>query len=426
MRELSPSPANQLALEPKVEVAIHLPIGHASDPVNLPRRILMMFALTGVLIAGGVALTWLLNPFGATRSNFINPIFRKVKRERLATPYMLRVAHPETLLLGSSRVLMGMRIEQGDRDGVMNAAIKGASLPEISRIVDVALQNPRLKRIVWGVDFFAFNKRWRSRDPSFNARIADDPAVRLEDTLLSLDALGDGLDMYKRSMRGLARLTPMMKAPVPWPMDLISDQYLKDRMDGLDLATSAQVENQVRQVIYLYLGYEFSPAQLAIFRGTVDRILAHNVQLVLFVPPMSEYELELIRQSGHWEDFEKFKRALAAIAPFYDFAAYNQMASHDEFYLQVIHFKPAPGHQMLRIMLGLDDQPTDDEARLVAGSARRIDEASIEDALLSEARMRDEAVKGDSRYTQVAAQAVRYAQSEPPGGVSGDSIGAGE
>ena len=110
MRELSHRPAHQLALEPKVEVAIHLPIGHASDPVNLPRRIVMMFALTGVLIAGGVALTWLLNPFGATRSNFINPIFRKVKRERLATPYMLRVAHPQTLLLGSSRVLMGMRI----------------------------------------------------------------------------------------------------------------------------------------------------------------------------------------------------------------------------------------------------------------------------------------------------------------------------
>ena len=243
------------------------------------------------------------------RSKFINPIFRKVKRERLVTPYLLRIARPETLLLGSSRVLMGMRIEQGDRDGVMNAAIKGASLPEISRIVDVALQNPRLKRIVWGVDFFAFSTRWRSRDPNFNARIADNPAARLEDTLLSLDALGDGFDMYKRSLRGLARLTPTMKAAVPWPMELICDQYLKDRMDGLDLATPTQVEMQLRQVIYLYQGYEFSSAQLEIFRGTVDRIRAHNVQLVLFVPPMSEYELELIRQSGHWADFEQFKRA---------------------------------------------------------------------------------------------------------------------
>jgi hypothetical protein len=372
-----------------------------------------MFALTGVLIAAGIALAWLLNPYGATSSRFINPIFRKVKLERLVTPYLLRIARPETVLLGSSRVLMGMRIEQGDRDNVINAAIKGASLPEISRIVDVALQNPRLKRIVWGVDFFAFGARWRSRDPNFNARIADNPAARLEDTLLSLDALGDGFDMYKRSLRGVARLTPTMKAAVPWPMALICDQYLKDRLDGLDLATPTQVEIQLRQVIYLYQGYEFSPAQLETFRATVDRIRARNVQLLLFVPPMSEYELELIRQSGHWADFERFKRAVAAIAPFYDFAVYSGMAPRDEFYLQVIHFKAAPGHQILRMLLGLDDQPCDDEARVVADSAIRVDEASINDALAIEARMRDEAVKEDSRYSRAAAVAVRYAQMAP-------------
>jgi len=372
-----------------------------------------MFALTGVLIAAGIALTWLLNPYGATSSRFINPIFRKVKLERLVTPYLLRLARPETVLLGSSRVLMGIRIEQGDRDNVMNAAIKGASLPEISRIVDVALRNPRLKRIVWGVDFFAFSTRWRSRDPNFNARIADKPATRLEDTLLSLDALGDGFDMYKRSLRGLGRLTPTMKAAVPWPMELICDQYLKDRMDGLDLATPAQVVMQLRQVIYLYQGYEFSSAQLEIFRATVDRIRAHNIQLVLFVPPMSEYELELIRQTGHWADFERFKRAVAAIAPFYDFAAYNGMAPRDEFYLQVIHFKAAPGHQILRILLNLDDQPCDDEARIVAASAARVDDASVNDVLAREARMRDEAAKGDSRYSRAAAQAVRYARTAP-------------
>src|ERR1700723_1525880 len=105
-----------------------------------------MFALTGVLIASGIALTWLLNPLGATRCSFIDPIFRKIKVERVAIPYLLRIEQPETVLLGSSRIRMGMRIEQGERDGVMNAAINGATLKQISRIVDVALRNPRLKR----------------------------------------------------------------------------------------------------------------------------------------------------------------------------------------------------------------------------------------------------------------------------------------
>jgi len=46
--------------------------------------------------------------------------------------------------------------------------------------------------------------------------------------------------------------------------------------------------------------------------------------------------------------------------------------------------------------------------------------------LAAEDQMRDRAVAQDSRYTQFAAQAVRSAQSEPAGGISGDSIGAGE
>jgi len=385
-----------------------------------------MFALTGVLIAGGIALTWLLNPFGATRSAFIDPIFRKVKRERLATPYLLRTARPETLLLGSSRVLMGIRIEQGYRDGVMNAAIKGATLSQISRIVDVALQNPRLKRIVWGVDFFAFSTHWIADDPNFDARIADNPEVRLEDTLLSLDALGDGFDLFKRSLRGRARLTASMKAGVPWPMELICDQYVTDREDGLDLGTPAQIALQMRQIMYLYRRYEFSPAQAAIFRDTVNRIRARNVELLLFVPPMSEYELELIRQSGHWGDLEKFKRAIAAIAPFYDFAAYNGMAPRDEFYLQVIHFKSAPGHQILRLLLGTDSAPCNDDARIVAQSAIRADAASIDRVLATENRMRDEAISRDSRYSRAAAEAIRFSQTELAAGNRAESGGAEE
>lgn len=371
-----------------------------------------MFALTGVLMVGGIILTWLLNPFGATPSRLIDPIFRKIKRERLATPYMLRVAQPDTVLLGSSRVLMGMRIEQGERDGVMNAAIKGATLEQISRIVDVALLNPRLKRIIWGVDFFAFGSQWHRRDPAFDARIADNPATRLEDTLLSLDALGDGFDLFKRALRGRSQLKATATADVPWPMELICNEYVTDRMDGLDLGTPQQIAIQLHQIWYLYRRYEFSQAQLEIFRDTVRRIRAHNVELFLFVPPMSEYELELIRQSGHWGDLETFKRALATIAPFYDFAAYNEMAPRDEFYLQVIHFKAAPGHQIMRLLLGTEGATCNEDARIVAQSALRADAASIDRVLATEAQMRDRAIAQDSRYSRAAAQAVRYSKAE--------------
>jgi len=118
------------------------------------RRLVLMFTLTAIVVAAGIFANYILNPYGAWRIALIDPIFRKIEHEHVATPYMLRVAEPETILLGSSRVYMGMRIEQGERDGVMNAALSGATIAQLSRVVKVALLNPRLKTNRMGGGFF--------------------------------------------------------------------------------------------------------------------------------------------------------------------------------------------------------------------------------------------------------------------------------
>jgi hypothetical protein len=376
------------------------------------RRLALMAVLTLAIIAGGVGLAWLLNPYGATSSRLVNPIFRKIKYDRLATPYLLRELRPETLLIGSSRVRMGMRIEQGERDGVMNAAILGATLPQLEKIINVALLNPRLKRIVWGVDFCIFNSTWNAADPYFDARIANSPRARIEDTLLSLNALGDGFDLLKRAWRGRARLAPTMVAPAPWPMALICREYAIDRDNGLDLTPAKLIALQLNETIHMYDPYRFSPAMTAGFRKTVAKIRAHHVELILFTPPMSEYELELIRQSGAWGDFEKFKRTIAAVAPFVDYGAYNPMAPRDELYLQVIHFKADAGFQMLRRLLGMPTAACDDDARAVEDSGIAVNAENIEDALARERRMRDEAVNAPNKYSLAAARAAAELRAE--------------
>lgn len=381
--------------------------------MNAGRRLLLMAALTAAIIAGGGALAWLLNPYGATSSRLINPIFRKIKYDRLVTPYLLRDTRPETVMVGSSRVQIGMRIAQGERDGVMNAAIQGATIAQIEEIIDVALLNPRLKRIIWGVDFFAFNSTWDAPDPNFNARIADRLRARIEETLLSLDALGDGFDMLKLALHGRARLRPVMAAPAPWPQALICREYVIDRNNGLDLSPAASIALQLSQIIHLYDPYTFSPEMLARFQRIVAKVRARKVDLILFVPPMSEYELELIRQAGAWDNFERFKRAIAASSPFIDFAAYNAMAARDEFYLQVIHFKPAAGFQMLRMMLGRPTAACGEDARAVSESAIAVNAGNIGEVLARERRMRDEATLSPNRYSRAAGVAFSGLRADP-------------
>ena len=199
--------------------------------MNASRRIVLMLALAAALVAVGILVNYLLNPYGAWRTALIDPFFRKVEHERVVTPYLLRTSAPATLLLGSSRVLLGMRVEQGERDDVMNGALTAATIPQLAAIVDLALErNPRLKRIVWGVDFFTFDTVWNHVDRSFNQRVAGDRAVKVEDTLLSLEALGDGRELWNRSRRGIGKLPPTMIQPVSTQMTTAASTTLVIRL----------------------------------------------------------------------------------------------------------------------------------------------------------------------------------------------------
>ena len=309
-----------------------------------------MFALTGLIVAGGIIANYLFNPYGAWRIALIDPIFRRVEHERVVMPYLLRTAEPDTLLLGSSRVYMGMHIEQGERGGFLNAALSGATIAQLSRELDVALDNPRLKRVVWGVDFFAFDKKWKRHDSNFERRIAGSVALKFEDTLLSLDTLGDGYKYFERARRGAKKLPPTMTAAMPWPMAMICRQFMATRDHGLHSVSATEVEEQLAQDLPEYSTYSFSDDTLKLFRDAVARAKSRGVEVIPFVPPFSQYELELIRQGGRWATFQNFKRELAAVAPYWDFSGYNAIARSDDLFMHVMHFKVAAGQMMLRIV----------------------------------------------------------------------------
>jgi hypothetical protein len=382
-----------------------------------------MLGLAAALVAASALLNYLLNPYGAWRVTLINPVFRKVEHDHLVTPYLLRTVEPETILLGSSRVLMGMRIEQGYRDGVMNAALSAMTMPQAAEVIDVALGNPRLKRIVWGVDFFVFNSRWDRNDRELRDRMAGRFETKLEDTLLSLNALDDGLDLLTRSLRGRRRLAPTMTAGVPWPMGLVCKEFSATLNRGLKMTPHAELMNELSEDVPDYADFELSSRFLALFRREVNKARARGVEVILFVPPMSQYELEEIRQNGEWATFQNFKRELASVGPFWDFSGYNRMARTDTFFMHVMHFKVAVGQEILRIVLRMPIDGCDEPARIVAQSAIQVDPKSIASVLAMQDRMREAATSQESQYSRLAAEAIaRRARSR--NGVQSQSASA--
>src|SRR5579875_3376097 len=367
---------------------------------------LLMLGFTCAALCAGLALNYAVNPYGVWPPALIDPIYREIAHNRAEMPHLLRAAHPTTVLVGSSRVYEGMPIEQGMRDDVLNAGLGGASMRELIEVVNAALLNHRLKRILWDVDFFQLDAGFDAEEPNLDARLGGSRRLLIEDTLLNLGTVGDSLDMIRRALRGRRHLRPSKLAPVPWPAELVCAELNRERF-GLTRQKPAQIAIQLTQSFpKLYVNYRFSEDLLAKFRNTVNRARARGVEVIVLVPPMSQYELELIRQRGLWDTFKHFKRRLATVGPFLDFSGYNEMSHHDELFIDVLHMKPAVGFQVLRIALGMEPAACSPDLRLVARSAMRLDTANVETELAREDQMRELATAEKTRYAEVVAEAI--------------------
>jgi hypothetical protein len=209
-------------------------------------------------------------------------------------------------------------------------------------------------------------------------------------------------------MRGRAKLPVTATRTVPWPPELICSNFVATRRLGLAAIPPPEIERQLSDDVPGYLRYHFSGGFLDLFRSTVEQARRGGVQVIVFVPPMSAYELELIWQSGQWQAFQNWKRALAAIGPLWDFSGYNRIAMSDQFFMHVMHCKNAIGETILRALLGEPLPPCDALSRVVADSAIRIDRSNVGQALAVQEQARLSERSDNSRDAELAAAALEY------------------
>jgi hypothetical protein len=83
-----------------------------------------------------------------------------------------------------------MTIEQGYREGVLNAGLPAATLEEIDAVVRIATHSPVLEHIIWGVDFYTFGRRFATAsDPLTLQRFESNKRLLIMETLLNMEAL---------------------------------------------------------------------------------------------------------------------------------------------------------------------------------------------------------------------------------------------
>lgn len=378
------------------------------------RRLCLMMLCLLLIISMPAAANWVINPFGAWPSLVIDGMYRQLEigAERVKLPYRLRTEQAPTLLVGSSRVLYGMPIEQGSRDGVLNAALSGASMDEIATVIRVAMSSHSLKRVVWGLDFYAFGEdRVGFLDADTRSRLEGDSVLLIRETLLSRQASTATRDLWRRARGGRANLPAAWLLPVPWPEQVIRDSMQERPADDPSPAARAELEQQVTQWAHAYAHYNSSAKQFALFRDTLARTKEAGVETILFLPPLSACEIEIIQRAGRWAAFEDWKRELVSVSPYWDFSGYTELSRHDDLFGDMYfnehfcHFRPATGEVILRRLLGKDCAACGALAQTVLEGGKWMDQTTIDQHLAAQEAERARA-EPDPRCSKLAEAAT--------------------
>ena len=170
------------------------------------------------------------------------------------------------------------------------------------------------------------------------------------------------------------------------------------------------VQRGIESLVGAYQRYRLSARQLTLFRDAVARIKHGGVDVALFVPPLREYELELTRQTGHWDTFQQWKRQLLAAAPYWDFSVYDALACADRFSSDAVHFSPAVGNTILRLVLGEGCARRGEEAQRIVQAAAWVDARTVDRHLAAQDAERIARTREATRYSRAVEDAIRSHQ----------------
>jgi hypothetical protein len=374
--------------------------------MNPQRRLCLMIACLFSFVVVVVAVNLAANPYGAWPFSLFDPSFRRLDScERISTPYRLRVEQPATLLVGSSRTLWGIPIEQGMRGEISNAGLPGATLAEIDEVIRLGLRNPHLRRVLWGVEFYAFDPRFEGfRDLPTRRRLEGDLPVMLIETVLSLDALERSRRLLFRAIGGRSQPPPTWLLPVPWPGGAIRERFGAPEPKGLDVMDDNALRQSLRGWVAQYSTYRLSDTQLALFRATVAAVRAAGIDLVIFIPPVSSCDLDAIRQCGALDAFLSWKRSLGSVAPYRDFSGNNELSRVESLFLDPAHIKPVLGQALLHRLQAEECRDCGDLDRLLREADVRVDATTIETHLAGQAATLDGPTGSGSRCPGIVAQ----------------------
>lgn len=297
---------------------------------------------------------------------------------RLHKAYSVKTVKPDSILIGTSRVLVGMDPQNSTLPigRWYNLGLPGASIYEVLRYIEHTNAVSPLKTIVMDVEYGSFDPYLHHKPDFEDARLVVDRQENpnrafLKDyltTLFSYDALKASLaqaanpkELLEPILNDGSRANIFRKIVRQGghrePVDGISEGLLRTHYQR-----HLHPVNVRQKRADLYLAY-----------AQILRI-AHRdrINLVMFTPPIHAIILEVRKMSGLWQDFTSWREKIVEINnsvaremrqppfPIWDFGGFNRYTEEAvpakgelremNWYWEIAHFRKELGDIMFKIM----------------------------------------------------------------------------
>lgn len=307
---------------------------------------------------------------------------------RLAKPSQIERGQYDRLGIGSSRMLMGMPINNAAWNQYgkgFNAGIQGADLYQIRDLFEHAVAVSHVKSVVIDLDVFMFNAWMPSGDYPYPVATLDETPqqrfVRERDTTLLLlfspGVTAASIDTLRKQDSSRGKVT--IDGTTNPEKEL--RQALKDSYE----ARFQQFEDRMARSGWSYCKdnrYAFERGnnnKLDVFRSILQIAKARNVEVKFFISPI-HVRLQEVMQAAGMDPYtaELKRRLLAVIASEYgaamqgvalwDFSGYHRYAQEVvptqpgvamTWYLDASHFSQALGQKMLDVMFAAPNAERD-------------------------------------------------------------------
>ena len=362
------------------------------------RYLAITSASAAALLAAVVLFNARMDPFGMYVSGLHKPAM--YHRVRLLKAYEVRRVEPESVVLGTSRVHLGISPRHPGWASRFrrryNLAFDGATTREMYAYLKHADAAGNLRHVMLGLDTYHLSALPASVRPDFDASILMNEQRMLNPLRMLLADL-KLLSSYSTLKESLHLLGKDHDLPVWYAPDgqRLGEIYFRrfaekfvtcgprcyfDETDKLEVTFKLGWKVPQKQVPSVQSGPPAEPdpmTSLGYIEKIVEYCRAAEIELVIFLTPSHVHQLELDAATGNWWSVEDGKRKLLellardarrhddAIAV-YDFANYNRVTterlpdrgSRDEmqYYWDSSHFKEVVGDMVLDRLLQTGDQ----------------------------------------------------------------------